>query len=393
MAKRDYYEVLGVGKTASEDEVKSAYRKLARKFHPDVNKAADASDKFKEATEAYEILSDKTKRVQYDQYGHAATDGMGAGAGFGGFDFSGGAGGATEAFSDLFDMFFNEGGGGGRRRSGSQRASRGEDLRYDLRISLMEAAHGVEKTIELPHLVSCARCSGSGSKDGKTKTCTQCSGSGEVRHTQRTMLGMFQQVVPCTACGGSGQVVSESCPDCRGAGREKKTTKIKVKIPPGVSSGSRLRMSGQGNAGGKGAQTGDLYIFIEVSASDDFEREGDDVFSQESISLVQASLGCEIEVKTLDGKVALKIPAGTQSGTTFRLRAKGITHLESFGRGDHHITVQVKVPEKLKPEEIEALRFFSYLQGEDFNLTADEKAQFSKLKDTFKKIKGSMRVD
>jgi molecular chaperone DnaJ len=393
MATRDYYVILGVSKDSDADTIKKAYRKLAMQYHPDKNPGnAEAEGKFKEATEAYEILSDKNKRVQYDQYGHAATEGMGGGAGFGGFDFSG-AGGASEAFSDLFDMFFNEGGGGSRRRGGSQRASRGEDLRYDLRISLMEAAHGVEKTIELPHLVSCERCHGSGSKDGKTKTCSQCSGSGEVRHTQRTMLGMFQQVVPCTACGGSGQVVSESCPDCRGAGREKKTTKIKVKIPPGVSSGSRLRMSGQGNAGGKGAQTGDLYIFIEVSASDDFEREGDDVFSQEEISLVQASLGCEIEVKTLDGKVALKIPAGTQSGTTFRLRAKGITHLESFGRGDHHITIQVKVPEKLKPEEIEALRFFSYLQGEDFNLTADEKAQFAKLKDTFKKIKGSMRVD
>lgn len=365
MPNKDYYDILGVSKNASTDEIKRAYRKLARDNHPDVNKDPGAEKKFKDISEAYSVVSDDKKRAHYDRFGTAQGFPGGAGAGgfgggFGGIDFEeafggGGAGG----FEDIFDTFF--GGMGGRRgqRRGERRAQRGDDLRYDLTISFEDAAFGKETEIQIPHLVACSTCKGKGHPpSAKEKTCKKCGGAGQVRHVQQTILGSFTQVGPCPECGGQGHIISETCSACRGMGRVKKTSKIKVKIPAGVDDGLKLRMNGEGNAGTKGGPPGDLYIYLNVKRHEKFEREDDDVISTETINFIQATLGGEIKVDSLDGKVKLKIPEGTQPGTRFRLRDKGIPHLQGSGRGDQHIIIEVEIPKVLNRKQKKLLEEF-----------------------------------
>ncbi|NLN54115.1 MAG: molecular chaperone DnaJ [Firmicutes bacterium] len=380
MAKRDYYEVLGVSRDASTEEIKKAYRKLARKYHPDVNRDdKDAEKKFKEVKEAYDVLSDPQRRAQYDQFGHAAeTGGFGTG-GFGGFgqgDFSGFGG-----FEDIFDSFF--GGFGGatqtRRSAGPQR---GNDLRYDLEITLEQAALGLETTINVPRAESCDSCGGSGAKPGtKPETCSHCHGTGQQQVARNTAFGRFVSVQTCQACGGTGSVIKERCPDCHGSGRVQRERKIEIKIPPGVETGSRLRVANEGEAGLRGGPPGDLYIVVHVRPHKLFVRQGNDIIIEVPISFTQATLGTELEVPTLTGKARVKIPAGTQTGTTFRLRGKGIPHLRGYGQGDQHVKVVVKIPKKISNKQKELLREFARLAGED--VAGEDKSFLHKMKDAF----------
>lgn len=350
--KRDYYETLGVNKSASQDEIKRAYRNLARKYHPDVNKEAGSTDKFKEINEAYQVLSDPNKRSQFDYYGEAGAQAGGfGGAGGGGFE---GFGEQFGDFGDIFDMFF--GGQRGARRAG---AERGEDLRYDLKITLEEAAKGVEKELEVLHYTACSVCKGTGAKPGTSAVrCATCNGSGQVRRNQRTILGNMTQIVTCPTCHGTGEMIKTPCPECQGSGREKKRHKVKVKIPAGIDSGHRLRVPGAGNAGGKGGTPGDLYLFITVEPHHLFNRDGANLYYRTEISFAQAILGDEIEVPTLDGKVALKIPQGTQPNTNFKLKDKGLPHLERREKGDLYVLVEIKIPTKLSKDQEELIRKF-----------------------------------
>lgn len=354
--KRDYYEVLGVKKEASQDEIKRAYRNLARKHHPDVNKEAGSSDKFKEINEAYQVLSDPNKRSQYDYFGQSG--GQAGPSGFGGGFNSSDFGGGYESFgdfSDLFDMFFGRERGG--RRAGPDR---GEDLTLTLHITLEEAAKGIEKDIEVPHLVTCAICKGSGAKAGTTPSrCASCHGSGQVKRSQKTILGNFTQVVPCSTCQGAGEVIQHPCPDCRGSGREKKKHLVKVKVPAGIESGYRLRVTGAGNAGSKGGPAGDLYIFINVDPHPLFNRDGANLYYRTEISFIQAILGDEIKIPTLWGEATLKVPAGTQPNTNFKLKDKGVPLLGKRERGDLYVLIEVKIPTKISKDQEEILRRFN----------------------------------
>jgi len=328
--KRDYYEVLGVGRQASDTELKSAYRKLALQYHPDRNPGDRAAEeRFKEAAEAYEVLRDPQKRQVYDQYGHAGLEGSGF-TGFGGFEdiFS--------SFGSIFEDLFGIGGG---RRSSRSRAQRGSDLRYDLSLSFMEAAFGVEKAIEVEKRESCPVCSGSGCEPGTSpETCSQCQGVGQVARSQ----GFFTVRTTCPRCQGSGRTIARPCPHCRGNGQVMAVRRVSVKIPGGVDTGSRLRLSGEGEAGFNGGPPGDLYVVIHVEAHDFFKREGRDVICQVPISMVQAALGGEINVPTLDGKKSLQIPKGTQFGDVFRFHGAGIASLRNGDRGDQIIQVLVR---------------------------------------------------
>ena len=330
MAKRDYYEVLGVSREATEDEIKKAYRKLARKYHPDVNKEdKDAAEKFKEINEAYEVLKDPEKRARYDQFGHAGVGQGGFDAGdFGGFGGFGGFGDfGSDIFDDIFDIF-----GGSFGRSRRRGPTRGADIRYDLEITLEEAAFGAEKEVEIFRMESCKNCNGTGAKPGTMpKTCPSCGGSGQVRRVQNLGPMQFTNVTTCTNCGGRGTIIEEPCPKCHGRGQSKVGRKIKIKVPAGVDTGSQLRMSGEGEPGELGGPPGDLYVVIRVKPHKLFVRQGDDLIYQAPISFVQATLGDEIDVPTLEEKVKLKIPEGTQPGTRFRLRSKGIPHLRDTG--------------------------------------------------------------
>ena len=323
MSKRDYYEVLGVSKTATQDELKKAYRKLARKYHPDLNKDnEEAAEKFKECNEAYSVLSDDQKRAQYDQFGHAAFEngGMGGGGGFGGAGGFGGFGGS--GMEDIFDMFFGgQGGrGGNRAKSGPQR---GADLRFDLEITFEEAAFGLEKEINLYRDETCDHCHGEGAEPGsKVESCPECNGTGYVRFTQNTMFGQMVNERPCSRCKGEGKIISEPCKECRGKGTVKRNKKLKVKIPAGVDNGSRLRVSGEGEAGAKGGPSGDLYVYLYVKPHKFFERDGTTVLCEVPINIVQATLGADIKVPTLDGQVTMKVPEGTQPGKILRLKGK-----------------------------------------------------------------------
>jgi len=382
MAKRDYYEVLGLSKGATEEEIKKAYRKLARQYHPDVNKDdKEAAEKFKEINEAYHVLSDPEKRARYDQFGHAGVDQGEAGdfGGFGGFgDFGNFGSFGEDIFGDIFENFF--GGGMGRtRRSGP---IRGADLRYDLSITLEEAAFGADKEIEVERMESCDICNGTGAKPGtRPKTCPQCQGSGQIKHVQNTAFGRFVNVTTCPACHGEGYIIEEPCHKCHGSGKIRVSRKIKVKIPAGVDTGSKLRMSGEGEPGQKGGPPGDLYIFIRVKPHKLFVRNGDDLIYETPISFVQAALGDEIEIPTLEEKVKLKIPEGTQPGTKFRLKGKGIPHIRGIGRGDLHIKVNVVIPKKLNDKQKELLRKFAEISGDE--LKQQSKGFFSKVKDAF----------
>lgn len=377
MSKKDYYEVLGVERGASEDEIKKAFRKLARKYHPDVNRdnPKEAEEKFKEINEAYEVLSDANRKAQYDQFGHAAFDGS---QGMGGFE--GGAGG----FSDIFDMFFGQSGfgfGGGRRNG----PEKGSDLRFDMEITFEQAAFGVETEIALPRTEDCPVCQGSGAAPGThPETCPKCQGSGQVQVAQNTPFGRMVNVRTCDRCRGEGKIVNTPCKDCGGKGKIRKQRKIKVKIPAGVENSSRLRVAHEGEAGMRGGPPGDLYVYIFVKAHKLFTREGDEVICEVPISFVQAALGDEIEVPTLDGKVKLRIPEGTQPGAVFRIKEKGIPHLRGHGRGDQHVRVKVVIPKKLTDRQRELLGDFSRAAGEDIN--PEEKSFFKKVKDVFGNI-------
>ncbi len=355
---RDYYEILEVPKNADAAEIKKSYRKLAVKYHPDKNPGDNtAEDKFKELGQAYEALSDPDKRAAYDRYGHAAFNGGAGGGGRGGFHdpadifsqvFGGGFGGG-------FEEFF---GGGSRKKSGKQR---GSDLRYDLDITLEEAAKGVEKELQIERNVPCGKCNATGSKgSGGVKTCSTCGGRGVVGR----QAGIFIQQTTCPECRGTGDIISDPCGDCRGAGRVERETRIKLRIPAGVDTGVRLRSSGNGDAGVRGGEAGDLYAFINVSDHDIFEREGNTLFCDVPLPFSTAALGGELKVPTLDGQSSIKIPAGTQGTTTFRVRDKGMPSLSGGTRGDLNVTVQVEVPTKLNKEQEEKLRAFSESIGD-----------------------------
>jgi molecular chaperone DnaJ len=364
MAKEDYYELLGVEKTASEDELKKAYRKKAVQYHPDKNPGSKpAEEMFKKISEAYEVLKDPQKRAAYDRYGHAAFQQGGAGAhghgGMGGgfhdpFDiFRDVFGGASGGGGGIFEEFF----GGGGRDGGRD----GSDLRYDLEITLEEAARGLEKEISFRKAVTCERCNGSGAEPGsKRVTCPTCRGAGQIRRSG----GIITFTQTCPTCGGAGTKVEKACSACRGEGRVAKTTKLNVRIPPGVDTGSRLRSVGNGEAGAAGGQSGDLYIVLSVKEHEIFERQGDDLFCEIPIKFTLASLGGTIEVPTLSGKVSLKIPIGTQSGTTFRLKTKGMPSLRGGGHGDQLVRVNVEVPTSLSPEQRKKLEEFALLSGD-----------------------------
>ncbi len=361
MSKRDYYEVLGLSRSATADEMKKAYRKLAVQFHPDKNPGnAEAEAKFKEASEAYEILSNPQKRQAYDQFGHAGTQ-----AGFGGGGFGGGRGGQNP-FGDLNDIFgdiFSEvfGGAGGGR--GGSRAARGSDLRYNMSVTFEEAAFGCEKTISVPRESACKSCKGTGAKAGSSvSTCGSCRGTGEIRFQQ----GFFTLSKTCPDCAGQGTIIKDKCADCRGSGRISETTKLSVKIPAGIDSGQRLKLRGEGEAGANGGPAGDLYVVVEVARHSIFERDAFDIHCEVPISFPQAALGAEVDVPTLEGTVKLKIPSGTQSHKRFRLKAKGISHVNGRGRGDLFVTAVVEIPDKLNAEQRALLEKFAEISGESF---------------------------
>jgi chaperone protein DnaJ len=347
--KRDYYEVLGVDRNASAEEIKKAYRNLARKLHPDVNKAPDAEERFKEVKEAYDVLSDEQKRAQYDRYGHIDPNQGFGGGGFSGADFGG--------FSDIFDMFF----GGGSRRDPNA-PQRGSDLQYTMTIEFKEAVFGVEKDITIPRTETCDTCSGSGARPGtKPETCSVCRGTGQQEIVQNTPFGRIVNRRLCPQCGGSGRIVRDKCASCRGAGKVKRQRTIHVRIPAGVDEGAQIRLSGEGEAGSRGGPPGDLYIVIRVKPHEFFDREGDDIYCEVPLTFAQAALGDEIEVPTLTEKVKLRIPAGTQTGTYFRLKGKGVPRLRGMGAGDQHVKVTVVTPTNLTEEQKELLRQFAGL--------------------------------
>lgn len=379
MAKRDYYEVLGVVREASDEEIKKAYRKLALKYHPDKNpgdKAAEES--FKEIGEAYEALSDPDKRSAYNQYGHAAFDPRQRAGGRGGFhdpfeifrEAFGGAGGAGSIFDELF---------GGGARSDPTAPERGRDLRYDMEITFEEAAHGTEKEISVTKLDQCATCKGSGrTSESKVKSCTACGGRGQVLSSR----GFISIAQTCQRCQGAGRIIENPCRTCQGTGQREQLSKIKIRIPAGVDTGARLRSSGNGEAGARGGPAGDLYVVLHVKAHDIFQRDGDDLICDVPISFVQATLGAEIDVPTLQGKAQIKVPAGTQNGTVFRLKGKGVKNVQGYGMGDLHVRVAVEVPSHLNSAQKAKLQEFADLCDESVNPIS--KGFFAKARNLFR---------
>lgn len=382
--KRDYYEVLGVSKNATEAEIKKAYKKMARKYHPDLNRdnPKEAEEKFKEVNEAYEVLSNPQKKAQYDQFGHAAFDGTGgAGGGFGGFGGFGQGGFGGEGFGDIFDMFFGgSGAGGSARRRGPER---GSDLRYNLSISFEEAAFGKTVELNIPRTEKCSSCNGTGAAAGThPETCPDCHGTGQVQFTQNTPFGRMVNQRTCSRCSGTGEIVKTPCKDCNGKGVKSVRSKVEVKIPAGVDTGNRIRVAGEGEAGVRGGSTGDLYVYITVKDHKFFKREGTEIICEVPITFVQASLGDTIEVPTLDGKVEMKIPAGIQSGTIMRLKGKGIPFLRGAGRGDQHVRIKVLTPQKLTDRQKELLREFAGIKNDKAN--PEQESFFKTLKNLFK---------
>lgn len=355
--KRDYYEVLGVSKGAADDELKRAYRKLAKKYHPDLNPDdKEAERKFKEASEAYEVLSDPQKRANYDRFGHAAADaGFGGSGGTGAYDFGG------FDVSDIFEQFFGGGVSSSPRRSGPRR---GKDLQKVLNLTFEEAAKGTTKTISVSRLDHCKKCSGRGTKDGASPdTCKVCGGRGQVQHRQNTLFGTFASSVPCSACRGTGQVINNPCPQCNGAGRSRKSHKLDVNIPAGIDQGQSVALRGEGDSGELGGASGDLYITVNVQKHPIFKRSGFDVICDVPVTFLEASLGAEIAVPTLNGQVSLNIPEGTQSGTSFRLKGKGIKNLNGIGYGDQYVNVEVEIPKNLTSKQKELLKAFGESAG------------------------------
>ena len=360
--KRDYYEVLGISKGASEDEIKKAYKKMARKYHPDLNPDnKEAEEKFKEVNEAYEVLSDPNKKARYDQYGHAGVDpNFGAGgAGFdGSFDFG--------DLGDIFGSFFGGGFGGGGRRTNPNAPQRGESIRLSLTISFEEAAFGCEKEVTVERMEQCGTCSGSGCAAGTTpEVCPDCHGSGQVQVRRQTPMGVFATTSPCGRCGGKGKIIHQPCPDCRGTGAVRKRKTIKASVPAGIDNGQTISIRGQGHAGKNGGPAGDLLITITVRPHELFRREGTSVLCEAPITFAQAVLGAELEIPTIDGKVKYDLPEGTQSGTTFRLKGKGIPSINGRGRGDQYVTVYIETPRNLNKEQKDALKKFAETMGDN----------------------------
>ena len=365
--KRDYYEVLGVAKDAGADEIKKAYRKCTKAYHPDLHPGdKECEERFKEANEAYEVLSDEEKRKKYDQFGHAAFD---PNAGFNGGGFGGGFGG----FSDLGDIFgdiFGGGGFGGFGGFGGQRSNpnaprKGENLRVSLNISFEEAAFGCEKEVTVARVEKCADCGGTGCAPGTTpEVCPDCGGTGQVRVTQRTPFGMAQTSSPCSRCKGTGKIIHQPCKSCRGTGNIRRQYKEKVTVPAGIDDGQAISQRGKGHAGANGGPAGDLLVSVSVRPHPRFERDGNSVIMEQNISYAQAVLGAEVEVPTLDGKVKIAIPEGTQPGAVFRLRGKGIPYLRGSGRGDQFVTVNVEIPKNLTTSQKELLKQFAASMGE-----------------------------
>ncbi len=375
MAKRDYYEILGVAKNTSEEEIKKAYRKLAMKYHPDRNPdSKESEDKFKEAKEAYEMLSNPEKREAYDRYGHAGVDPNMGGGGFGGA----GAGGFADAFGDIFGDIF---GGGRGRGGGGPQVYRGADLRYNLEITLEQAASGFDTTIRVPSSDKCETCNGSGAKPGTSaSTCSTCNGHGQVRMQQ----GFFSIQQTCPKCHGTGKVITDPCAPCGGVGRIKRNKTLEVKIPQGIDNGMRIRVSGNGEPGTNGGPPGDLYVEIHIKPHTVFQREGDDLHCEMPISFVKAALGGEIEVPTLNGKASFTIPEGTQSGKTFRLRNKGIKGVRSGYAGDLFCHVLIETPVKLTEKQKDMLRDFEKLTVEGgAKHSPQSKSWMDKVKDFF----------
>lgn len=371
MEKRDYYDILEVARAASIDDIKKAYRKKAVQFHPDKNPGDKAAEeKFKEATEAYSVLSDPEKRTKYDQFGHAAFSQ--GGQGFSGFEF-GDFSGFEDIFGDIFGAFF--GGAAGGRRS---RGRAGQDLKYNLEVSFEEAVFGVEKEVEIGRRVSCGSCSGSGCAAGSSReTCQQCRGQGQVGVQQ----GFFTITRPCPVCSGSGEIVRNPCGTCRGTGLKLAQSKIKVKVPAGIDNGQRLKLRGEGEPGSGGGPNGDLYVQVVVREHQLFQRQESEIICDLPVSFVTASLGDEIEVPTLEGKVKMKIPAGTQSGKVFRLKGKGVPVLGSNRRGDQHVRIHVRVPKKLSAEQKKVLEKFRELDTDNYD--PDSKGFFEKVRELF----------
>jgi molecular chaperone DnaJ len=337
--KRDYYEVLGVSRDATDEEVKKAFRKLAHAYHPDLNSDADASGKFKECNEAYEVLCDSEKRQAYDYYGHSGPDGMFS-KGFEGFNFSG--------FGDIFETFF----GGTATAGARQGPTRGADLRTQVEISFEEAAFGTGREINIVRQENCSHCGGIGARPGtQPERCPNCNGTGQVRRVEQSIFGRFVSSATCGQCRGEGSVITEPCPQCKGSGKEQQERTVKVKIPAGVDNGTQIRLSSEGNGGNKGGRAGDLYIVIGVRAHAHFTRHGDDIYYDLAINFAQAALGAEIDVPTLESKTTLKVPAGCQTGKVFRLKGKGVSHLNRHGIGDEIVTLYVVVPEKLSRDQ------------------------------------------
>ncbi|MGF1498018.1 MAG: molecular chaperone DnaJ [Elainellaceae cyanobacterium] len=356
---RDYYEILGVSRTADKDELKRAYRRLARKYHPDVNKEEGAEERFKEINRAYEVLSEPETRARYDRFGEAGV-GSAAGAGFQDFSDFGG-------FADIFESFFSGFSGGtgtqARRRSGPVR---GDDLRLDLRLDFRDAVFGGDKEIRISHLETCSTCGGTGAKPGtQPHTCSMCSGSGQVRRATRTPFGSFTQVSVCPNCSGSGQVIEDKCDTCGGSGQKQETKKLKITIPAGVDNGTRLRVSGEGDAGKRGGPPGDLYVYLFVKEDAEFKRDGINILSEIKISYLQAILGCKLQVNTVDGPQEVTIAAGTQPETVLTLENRGVPRLGNpVSRGDHLVTVQIEIPTKISAEERELLEKLAKIHGD-----------------------------
>ena len=376
--KRDYYEVLGVSKNASEDEIKRAYKKLARKYHPDMNPGdKEAEEKFKEVNEANEVLSNPEKKAKYDQFGFAGVDpsyGGSAGAGgFGGFDMG--------DLGDLFGSFFGGGFGGGRsqRRNAPQR---GESIRQTVILSFEEAAFGCEKEISVNRIESCDECGGTGAAKGTSaETCPNCRGTGSVTQTQRTPLGVFQTQTACPNCRGTGKIIKKPCAKCGGAGRVRKTRKFKVNIPAGIDEGQSIQQRGQGNAGVNGGPAGDLFVTVSIRPHPIFTREGQDVYVEIPISFAQAALGDTLQVPTIDGRVEYKVPEGTQTGTVFRMKGKGIQNVSGRGRGDQYVRVNIEVPKNLSEKQKKLLREFEESATDENQ--SKRKGFWDKVKDAF----------
>ena len=377
MNNTGYYDRLGVSKDASQDEIKRAYRKMSKKYHPDINKEPGAEEKYKEVQEAYETLSDDQKRAAYDQYGPDGANGFGGQGGFGGFDGGAGFGG----FEDIFSSFF---GGGATRNPNAPR--QGDDLQYRVNLSFEEAIFGAEKEVHYNREATCKTCSGSGAKPGTSPvTCGRCHGQGVINVDTQTPLGMMRRQVTCDVCHGTGQEIKEPCQTCHGTGHEKQSHKVSVKIPAGVETGQQIRLAGQGEAGFNGGPYGDLFVIINVNPSDKFTRDGSTIYYTLNISFVQAALGDTVEVPTVHGNVEMTIPAGTQTGKTFRLKGKGAPRLRGGSQGDQHVTVKIVTPTKLNDAQKEALLAFAKASGDE-KIAPQKKGFFNKVKDALEDL-------